>query len=96
MAFLLHEAVAATSSVKTVSALSVPYNATSALLQAATNNVRYTMDGSTNPTVSSGMLLLTTEDATEFLIEDIKNIRFIRDGGTDGSLNIHYYAGRDV
>ena len=93
---LSNQQVAATSSVKDVTDLTVPAKATSALLQADTNHVRYTMDDSTDPTSTSGMLLLTTEDFTEFLIEDIKRIRFTRDASTDSNLNIHYVAGRDV
>jgi len=96
MAYLSFEQVTATSSVKDSSDLTIPVKATHAELQASGNNVAYTMDGSTDPTVSSGMTLVTTNAPKLFLIEDIRNIRFIRFGGSDGNLNIHYLAGRDV
>lgn len=97
MTYLDVEQVVATSSVKDVDDLTVPNNATWAELQADTANIRYTMDAATNPTSTSGMLLLTTEDPSFFLIEDVKRIRFTRDaGGVDGNLNLSYGAGRDV
>lgn len=95
MAFLSYERVEADDSVKDVDDLSPPAKATQVQLQSDTNNVRYTMDG-TDPTTSSGMLLLTTELPQTFLIEDLKTIKFIRDGGSSGYLNAHYFAGRDV
>lgn len=95
MSFLSYQRIEADNTVKDVDDLSVPAGATQCQLQSDTNDVRYTMDG-TDPTVSSGMLLLTTELAQEFLIEDLKNIKFIRDGGSNGYLNVQYFAGRDV
>lgn len=94
--YLSHEQVSATASVKTASALTIPAKATHAELQADTSDIRYTMDNTTDPTVSSGMVLLTTEDPALFLIEDVYRIRFIRGSGTNGNLNIHYIAGRDI
>lgn len=96
MPFLSYEQVVASNAVKTSADLNIPDNATSATLQADTQAIRYTMDNTTNPTTSSGMLLLTTEPPREFSIEDISRIRFIRDGASNGNLNVHYYAGRDV
>lgn len=96
MSYLYTEQVAATASVKDVDDLNIPGNATWAELQADSQDVRYTMDGVTNPTVSSGMVLLTTEDPSFFLIDDVKRIRFIRGGGSNGNLNLSYGAGRDV
>lgn len=96
MPFLSYQQVEADNTVKTVSDLTVPGNATHVALQADTANVRYTMDNNTNPTTGSGMVLLATEPPTNFLIADLKRIRFIRSGGSNGNLNLHYYAGRDV
>jgi len=96
MAYLSYEQVAVSNAVLDAGSLTVPANATMAELQSDTSNVRYTMDGATDPTTTSGMLLLTTSDPKLFLIEDVYNIRFIRDGGADAELNIHYAAGRDV
>jgi hypothetical protein len=96
MAYLSYEQVAVSNAVKDVDDLTVPAEATHAELQADTNAIRYTMDGATAPTTSSGMLLLTTSDPKLFLIEDIKNIKVIRNGASDGNLNVHYCAGRDV
>jgi len=92
--FVGFQQVAATSAVKTVTSLTIPKNAIRAQLQADTQVVRYTLDGTT-PSQTSGMLLLTTSEPKEFLIEDIKNIKFIRGTTSDGNLNIHYYGVHD-
>ena len=42
------------------------------------------------------MLFLTTEPPKTFLIEDVKQIKFIQGAGGAGALNIHYFAGRDI
>ena len=96
MAYLSYEQVAVSNTVLTSSSLTIPANATRAELQADTSNIRYTMDGATDPTVASGMLLLTTSDPMDFPIGDILNLRFIRNGGSDGNLNVHYSSGRNV
>lgn len=81
---------------KTVADLTVPAKATHVELQADTQHVRYTMDDSTVPTISSGMLLLTTEPPKLFLIEDLRRIKFISAAVTNGKLNCHYLGGRDI
>ena len=78
MAYLLYEQITVDpNTVMTIADLNPPTQATSAELQADNANINYTMDGSTDPEASSGMVLLTTEPPREFLIEDIQNIRFI-------------------
>jgi hypothetical protein len=96
--YLSAEQVAVTNSAKDVSDLTIPGNATHAELQATTSSVpvRYTMDDSTTPTVSVGMLLLAEGEPKTFLVEDIRRIKFIRGAGSDGTLDIHYFGGRDV
>ncbi len=96
MAYLSFEQVAVSNSILSVADLTVPANATLCELQADTNPIRYTMDDTTDPTTSAGMVLLTTSDPKLFLVSDILNIRFIRSGGSDAKLNVHYLAGRDV
>jgi hypothetical protein len=96
MAFLSFEQVASDGTVKTVTSLTVPANATLAMLQASGNDVRYTMDGATNPTNASGMILQNGLTPEQFLIEDVNNIRFTQDAAGAGFVNIHYLAGRDV
>lgn len=86
--FVSYEQVAATSSAKDKTSLTVPGNCGYAELQADTTHIRYTMDGTT-PTPSTGMLLLTTEPPKWFSIEDLLRIRWIS-SGSDGALNIHY------
>ena len=94
--FIGYEQAAATNAAKTIAAFpNMPANTTQVELQADTQNVRYTMDGST-PTQNVGMLLLVTEPPKLFGVEDFLRIRFIRGTGTDGVLNAHYLAGRDV
>ncbi len=94
--YLSYEQVAATNVVKTAAALTIPANATMVELQSDTQDVRYTMDNTTDPTQTSGMILLVSLPENTFLIEDLKRIRFVRGAGTDANLNIHYAAGRDV
>lgn len=94
--YLGFEQVAATNAVKTVSDLTIPASVTMAELQASGQDVRYTMDNTTNPTQTSGMVLLTTSEPKLFLVQDIRRIQFIRGAGIDGNLNIHYAAGRDI
>lgn len=96
MAYLFEESIAATASEKNLADLNVPANATGADLQADTQDVRYTMDGTTVPTQTTGMVFVVGNEPEPFLIEDVKNIKFVRGAGSDGQLNLHYWAGRDV
>lgn len=96
MAFVGYEQEASSGSVKSVSDLAPPANATHCELQADTNNIRYTMDGSTDPTTTVGMLLVTTHKPKQFLIADLRSIRFIQVAAGAGNLNVHYFSGRDV
>lgn len=96
MPYLGHEQIIATDAVKTIAALTIPSNTTWAELQATTNGVRYTMDGATDPAVGVGMRLLATESPKFFRLDQLKNIRFIRDGGSNADLDIHYGAGRNI
>lgn len=73
-----------------------PKNATLVELQADVQEIRYTMDGSTDPTVSTGMILLVTEPPKLFSIEDLSRAKFFRGAGSDATLLIHYLSGRDV
>ena len=94
MPYIAYEQVAISNVVKTVAELSPPANATHCEVQAETDAIRYTMDGSV-PTASSGMLLLIVHPPKSFLIEDLKLIKFIKETN-DASLNIHYFGGRDI
>ena len=94
--YLGFEQEAATAVVKTVADLTVPANATGVEIQADTQDVRYTMDDTTNPTQTLGMIFLVTDGPKPFLIDDLLRIRFIRGAGADGNLNFHHFAGRDV
>ena len=94
--YLSYEQVTATAAVKTVADLTIPVNVTHAELQARTAGVAFTMDGATDPTPTSGMLMLVTEPSKIFSIQDVQKIRFMRQAAVDATLNIHYIAGRDV
>jgi hypothetical protein len=96
MAYLGFERVVADGAVRDITNWTVPGNATWVELQADTQDVRYTMDGATDPAQASGMILLTTEPPKLFLIEDLQRIRYTRGAGADGAINAHYGAGRDV
>lgn len=87
------EQITVSSSVLTESAFTIPAETTHVELQADTQPVRYTMDGTAVPTASSGMILLTTSDPKTFSIEDLKNIKMIRGAGSDAEINVHYFGG---
>lgn len=92
--YLAFTQVASSGAVKTVADLgTIPGNATHAELQSDTQDIRYTMDGETDPTSTSGMLLVTTHEPKTFLIDDVRNIRFTQGAGGAGKLNIHYFGG---
>lgn len=95
--FLAYEQKAVSSAVLDVSDLTGPptTSPSGAMLQAETQNVRYTMDG-TAPTVSTGMILVAGAAPQQFLIDDLVNIKFIRDGGSDAALNVHWFGGRSL
>ena len=98
MIYLGYEQVVCSSgTVQTVSALTVPAKATHAELQADTGGlVRLTLDGSTDPTTTSGIILPTTGGETKVVaIDTLKNIRFIK-GADNTHLNVSYLAGRDI
>jgi len=94
--FLSYERVRAIATVRTAAHLTIPANATFVELQATEQNVRYTMDNTTNPSQVVGMVLLTTEPPRRFVISDLKRIRFIRGAAADARLNLHYGSMRDV
>lgn len=93
MSYLSYERVAATDDVKDADDLTIPNTATHAELQADTQDVRYTMDDSSDPDQSSGMILIVGLEAKAFLIDDVRNIRFHRGAGSNGNLNLHYFTG---
>ncbi len=93
--YISFEQVVADATVDSVTELTVPGEATGAEIQADSNPVRYTLDG-TAPTSSSGMVLAVADMPKEVLIEDLRNIQYTRGAGADGNLNIHYFAGRNI
>lgn len=76
------------SALKAVVTLTVPTGATFALIQAQTQNVRWTDDGS-NPTASVGMLLAT--GAPSQFSSSLSVLKFIQTTAS-AVLNISYYA----
>jgi len=96
MPYIGYERIIATNVVKDASELTIPAQTTHVEIQAESSNVRYTMDGSTDPTVDSGMLFLSISEPKLFLVEDVKKIRFIRDSMSNAALNFHYFVGRIV
>lgn len=99
MPYVKYESVQASDAPKGAEEFSIPetQNVTRVALQATENNVRYTMsDSAEDPTPSSGMLLVADTKPEDFLLEDLKRIRFVSESGTPGVLNIHYYASRII
>jgi len=91
--------VVADATVKTVSGLNPPPEATHAEVQATENDVFYTMDGATDPTpgaTGSGMVFRTAHEPKSFLVDDMKRIRFTRAAGADGKISVHWFGGRDI
>lgn len=96
MAYIGFEQVVADATVKTVANLTVPANTTHVELQASGQHVSYNMNNDSDPTQTVGMFLLVTKPPKTFLIEDVKTIRFTRAAGSNGALNLHYFAGRNI
>lgn len=95
--YLGAESVTVTSKVDTASDLTIPAKATHAEIVVDTANVRYTMDNSTNPNTERGSIFKTTDPPKEFLIDDIKRIRYTQAvAGSTARMNIHYFGGRDI
>lgn len=82
----------------TSTALTIPATATGAVIQAETQNIRYTMDNATSPTQTFGMVLRATtaafaaDVAKAFHIDDIQRIRFTSGAAGIAVLNVHYFS----
>ncbi len=94
--YLLCEQIIADDTVKTVTDLHPPANATGVELQSSNAAVRYTMDDAYDPSTTWGMLIKLNDMPKTFSIDDLRRIRFCRDGVTNANLHLHYFAGRDV
>jgi hypothetical protein len=97
MPFVAHRQVAVTNVELSANALNVPVACRMGgyvMLQAETQNVRYTMDGETHPSQSVGMILVAGNAPEMFTMEDFLRIRFIRGAGSDAVLNAHFGASR--
>lgn len=90
--FLFYDQLLISDSVIDINDLSVPSKTTRVELQAESNPVRLTMDGSTDPTQTSGIVLLAQDEPSEFLVEDFKRARLVRGAAADAVLNVHYYG----
>lgn len=90
--FLSFQQVTADNTIKNVTALTLPIGCTGAQIMAADNDIRYTMDGSTNPSTTEGMILMKGDWPKMFAIKDIRNIRFTRGTASNGTLLVHFYG----
>lgn len=82
------------SSVKTLADVTdgIPSGSTWVLLQAETQNIRWTDDGSTTPTSTVGMILLTTTGPYLYSIgSKLTNLKFI-EAAASAKLNITFYG----
>lgn len=93
MSYVSYEQVTVGAGTLTIDDMHIPDNCTHAEIQADTQDVRYTMDGATAPTQSTGMVFQPEDQPRLFLIEDVRNMRFTRGAGSDAKLNIHYIRG---
>lgn len=98
--YIKYEQITVSTVVLDRDALDVPNKATHAEIQAAEQNVLYTLTGQPpDPTAGAtgaGMVLPANGEPKLILIEDLKNINFVRGAGNDAKLNIHYLSGRDI
>ena len=60
-------------------------------MQATGNDIRYTMDGVTDPTMNIGMVLQNGLAPEWFEREDLDNIRLVPGGAGTATLEVHYY-----
>ena len=101
MPFLGYERIQATATIKNRKDLTIPTRTDRVVVQADTADVRYLMvpegtEPSVAPGQSNGMILISGLAPEEFSIEDFVHISFVRGSGSNGFLNIHYYASRDI
>ena len=95
MPYLRYEQITVSAVVLDFDVLNVPEEATHAEIQAAEQNILYTLTGSQDPTAGAtgqGMVLPANGEPKLVLIEDLRNINFVRGAGSDGKLNIHYFG----
>lgn len=91
-----YQKIEVTSAVKTGALFTLPTGVSGAMLQAETQNVRYTMDGTTVPTAVNGMLLITGLRPEQFQVEDLLHMKFCLAAGVTGTLHLHYFGGRSI
>lgn len=75
--------------------LTIPGKATHCQIQSQDGDVNYTMDGTTEPSASAGMVLHGGLAPETFQISDLKRMKFAKSGGNP-KLNVTYLAGRDI
>jgi hypothetical protein len=78
--------------VAATASLTIPPTCVFAELQADTTRVRYRCD-QVDPAVGVGMILHLNQPPLAMLVEDLRNLRMIRDAGAGGCfVNITYYG----
>jgi len=93
MSFHQYASYNATATVKTITLPATANEASVVEMQSSVGPIRYTMDGATDPTQTSGMVLLETSKCPKAVaIDDIVNLRFCRGSATDAVLHLHYGA----
>jgi len=97
MTYHQYNSVEATSTVKTLLVPETANDGHYVELQAENGPIRYTMDGSTTPTQTYGMVLLETSITPMLVsIADLKNMQFCRGSGSNATLHLHYTGGRAI
>lgn len=72
--------------------LTIPEGAVFAEIQAQREgDINYTMDGTTSPGSSRGMILRSTGSPILILIENLKNMQFVKNDEVT-KLNVQYYT----
>lgn len=91
--YQMYDQLAVSNTVLDVDNILIPDSATHAELQADTQPIRYTMDGATDPSQTSGLILRTDKAPKKFTIGDLRRMRFVRGAASDAALNLHFING---
>jgi hypothetical protein len=94
--FLHFQSILVNGNVKDADDLEIPDRCTGAQIMAIDNDIRYTMDGSTTPSDSVGMVLMKGDAPKEFDLDDLRNMKFIRGTSSNAYLGIHFRGVRDT
>jgi len=98
MRHIAREQLTVTNAVKTLTVATIVSNVIYADIQVLTEDVRVTFDGSTAPVKDTTGTIWFHGEATylgiyrHWGVENLKNLKFIRDAGSDSTLIVDYWG----